>query len=154
MSSARYVAELRPDPTLRHILTGSSLVGLLLGLWVVFSLPIDGRLRLLAATGWAIALATGYCRRQVAQRQLHRLRLHADGSAMLQGPDGRWSSAELGRDSVVTAQLAWLRLRRADSRKHVELMRGNARENENWRRLQVIWRHLPRRPSSRLGSSS
>jgi hypothetical protein len=47
---------------------------------------------------------------------------------------------------VLLSELGWIRLSVVlpDGRKLVlgEFVRGNARESADWRRLQVIWRHI------------
>jgi len=138
---------------MRRVLAGSGLAGLLVGLYVIFSLPVDSRLRLLAASGWVAMLAHDYQQRRAGQRQLQAIRVFTDGSAEVQGRDRVWLPATLGSGCVVLAKLAWIELQTAGGRRHYELLRGNLRENEGWRRFHVIWRHLPRRRQGRLGSS-
>jgi len=38
--------------------------------------------------------------------------------------------------------LAWLVLASPDGRRWLALLQGDSRESEQWRRLQVIWRHM------------
>lgn len=122
--------------------------------WAVMSLPLPVGLRLLAAAAGILALVWRYSRLFRQQRQIRRIRLYADGSLQLLGPNGNCSAATVGNDSVVLAGLAWLRLDLDGGRWHAELLRGNCRQSEDWRRFQVIWKHLPRRPGRRLGSDS
>lgn len=157
MSSGKYAAELHPDSCLRRLVASSSLVSLLAGAWVLGNLPVDPILRWLAVGGWVGYLVAVHRRRQVAEERLQRIRVHADGSVAIRAPGRAWLPATLGRDSVVLERVAWVRLRLANGRKHAELLRGDVRDNEDWRRFQVIWRHLPKRPPASpesLGSGS
>jgi len=52
------------------------------------------------------------------------------------------SGASIEAGSVVLWHFAWLRFRTENGRRHVELMRRKTAQNKDWRRLQVIWRHL------------
>lgn len=139
---------------MRRVLTASSVLSLVLGLWVIVGLPTGAELRLLAAAVWTAIFAVEYRRRRTAQQQLQRIQVHVDGSVALLGANGVWSSAELARDCVVLARLAWIRVRTSGGRLQYELLRGCARESEDWRRFQVIWRHLPGRRRDHLGSGS
>ncbi len=76
------------------------------------------------------------------QSCVDRLRLWQGGSARLRGPDGCWFPATLVPGSIVLRRIAWLRFEAEDGRKFAELLRCKGVQNESWRRLQVIWRHL------------
>lgn len=68
--------------------------------------------------------------------------MSAGGAVEVVGQDGGWRAATLQNGSVVLSEFAWLRIETCDGRKVVELLRGNCRKNKEWRRLQMIWRHL------------
>ena len=57
-------------------------------------------------------------------------------------PHGTWSPATLAAGSIVLSHYAWLRIELDDGLRYGELLRGCCRENQQWRRLQVIWRQL------------
>lgn len=154
MSSAIFVAELQTDAGLRRLLSCSNLIALAVGAGILLNLPVPVGLRTLAAAGWGFVMVLEYFGRRARQQQLRRIRVYADGSAQLLDRTGTWTQATVCRDSVVLARFAWLRLNFADGRRHAELLTGNSRESQDWRRLQVIWKHLSRPAASRLGSSS
>ena len=50
-----------------------------------------------------------------------------------------------GTDSIrdlVADRIGWLHLKTADGKQFAELICGDCRESDDWRRLQVIWRHI------------
>lgn len=70
------------------------------------------------------------------------LRVAADGQVLRQCRDGGWQPARLCPGSVVLPRLAWLRLEPPGMRPYAELVRAKTQKSEDWRRLQVIWRHI------------
>ena len=71
-----------------------------------------------------------------------RIRIHSDGEAAVLNNDGEWLPGALQTGSVLLRRLGWLRIRGASGQVFLELIRGNARQSHDWRRLQVIWRHI------------
>jgi len=53
-----------------------------------------------------------------------------------------WVPASLMTGSVLLRKLGWVRLKDESGRVFVELVRGDARLSHDWRRFQVIWRHI------------
>ena len=121
-------------------MTGFAALGLGVAMLLMTPLPLGWRLA--AAALW---LASG-ARELVVLRRGHGrvecLRLLQDGSARVRGPDGCWFAATLAPGSVVLGRYAWLRFEVDGGGKLAELLQRRGRQNESWRRLQVIWRHL------------
>jgi hypothetical protein len=74
------------------------------------------------------------------------LRLYADCSLTRLDQGGNWRSVQLLPGSVVLAGLAWIRYETRGGVRSAELLRGSRRESHDWRRLQVIWRHIGAAP--------
>jgi hypothetical protein len=53
-----------------------------------------------------------------------------------------WVSGELLSGSIVHRRFAWIRVRSNCGLLITEFLRGDARASPEWRRLQVIWRHI------------
>jgi hypothetical protein len=72
------------------------------------------------------------------------LRIAADGQVLRQCHErhGGWQPARLCPGSVVLPRVAWLRIDPPGARPYAELVRAERQESEEWRRLQVIWRHI------------
>ena len=70
------------------------------------------------------------------------IRIDSSGEAMILGDDENWVPARLLSGSVLLRKLAWMRLQDQSGRIYLELISGDARQSQNWRRLQVIWRHI------------
>jgi hypothetical protein len=112
------------------------------GLILILTLNVDVLLR---ASGCLIWLAFG--RFELQRMQLGfdgcvSIHLFPDGQIAVLDIDSEWSRGNLQTGSVVLDNFAWLRLRTDDGRCFAELIRGDARQSHNWRRLQVIWRHI------------
>ena len=142
MSSIAYSTELRPDPRLRRLVLGSGIGLLVLGLIMIAAMSISTPAR------WGLALAwTLLATRQLWVLVRHyagvrQIRIYADGSATIAAADDAWHAAAVLPGSVVLDRIAWLRIGIDGASPGAELLAGNARENKEWRRLQVIWRHL------------
>lgn len=125
-----------------RLLLAAALLAMLLGAWIIWRMPIAPWLRAAGATIWCLLAARDIIAIARSYKRFRKLRIDADGSAALQDGDGRWQAACLRRGCVVLDRLAWLRLRLEDGRHYRVLVRGDARESQQWRRLQVIWRQL------------
>ena len=127
---------------MRRLLFAATLAAVLLGFLTIFSLPVSEFLR--AAAGLVCLLVAGaeWVLISSAHKQYSCIRIHSDGAVELRDKDGNWQAATIASGCVVLQQLAWLRLKPASGGRYYELLRGNSRESKQWRRLQVIWRHL------------
>lgn len=142
MSSVAYEARLRANKTLRMIVLVSGGVLSLSGAIVILNWPFDLAWR----TGMTLAWFAFGCRELAVLRRAYMAFSHMDvgihGAIRL----GRYSntpvSAELRPGSVLLSHVGWLRLQAADGTRFAELVAGNPRKNKDWRRMQVIWRHL------------
>ena len=112
------------------------------GIIAVVSLPFALGWRALGAGLWA--LASCYELRAItrAHRNCQLVRIEQDGNILVTMTDGSCMPATLSAGSVVIASFAWLRFTAENGRRHVELFRRESPGNKDWRRLQVIWRHL------------
>jgi hypothetical protein len=113
----------------------------LVGGVVILALPISEAGRVLALAGWLFW--TG--RELLIYRRIYArwfaYNLSADGDMQVFGP-GEHCTAKLLPGSIVLAEVAWLRLQSENGEKWGELLAGNHRKSEEWRRFQVIFRHL------------
>ena len=142
MSSSTFSTELIPDPAMRRLIIVAALAMTLPGLLVILSLPISNFLR--AAAGLICTLVTGVELALIssAHKQYTCIRIYSDGAVEIRDRDGVWQIATIASGSIVLQKLAWFRLKPANGGRYYELVRGNSRESKQWRRLQVIWRHL------------
>jgi hypothetical protein len=146
LSSTPYSTELTPEPRLRRAVLLAGLVASGVGVLVVVTLDVGGlwrSLAVLAWVGWSArelrVIANGY-------KRFGRIRIDSEGNVELLIGDVDWVAARLLSGSVVLERYAWLRIKPRHGRRYAEFIRGNSREDEMWRRLQVIWRHLGGRP--------
>ena len=142
MSSSEFLTEIEPLPWLRWLVLVSGAALLLLGLVVISQMTMDPAIRIAAAAVWLSVGLLQLGRFVQGYRRCRRLRLYADGSAAIADASGAWHKAQLRPGCVVLDRVAWLRLDAGRRQKFAELLVGNSRKNDAWRRLQVVWRHL------------
>ena len=112
------------------------------GLLVIISLPIGDFLCAAASLIWLLFGSAEMLLISSVHNRFGRILLRCDGSVQLHDRSGQWQAATIQSGTVVLPRLAWLRLKTANGRRYRELVCGKSSESEQWRRLQVIWRHL------------
>jgi len=127
---------------LRRVVLWSGVFLGVAGCLIILSLPTGLSLRLAACSLWAAMAWRELRHLRRAWRVCRRLRFDASGSVELLEPDGRWYAARLDAGSVLLRKAGWIRLRNRHGARLGELLRGDARSSADWRRLQVIWRHV------------
>ena len=142
MSSNAYFAELRPDPALRRFVQWSAVGAALVGVAVIAGLEAPLALRLCAAAAWPVLVGAQLRTLRRGWSACLALRVHADGAVKVLGPDGEWSPGQLEPDGVLLRRWGWIRLRTRTGRPFAEPLRGACRASREWRRLQVVWRHI------------
>ncbi len=69
-------------------------------------------------------------------------RFFANGDVEIRNSSGDTTPASLADGSILLRRIGWLRLVADDGTLVHELVRGSCREDRDWRRLHVIWRHV------------
>jgi len=142
MSSNTYSASLTPDPWLRIVVLTSGRLLIAAGLVLILTFELDAVFR---AAGCLIWIAAGRFELVNLQRGFDAcqgIRVDSSGAVTILNNDQEWMPATLQTGSLLLRNLGWLRLRSASGHYFLELVRGNARQSPDWRRLQVIWRHI------------
>ncbi len=142
MSSSTYSSCLRPDPWLRLLVDVSAQLLIIAGIAVSLTMSLDALLRLLLTLACIVLGRFELRRLRRGQQACTAIRIMHDGSVRIRDGNETWLAAALESGSIVTNSLAWLRFQRADGVMIMELLRGDARYCRDWRRLQVIWRHI------------
>jgi hypothetical protein len=131
---------------LRRVVLSSGLAASGIGILVIATLDIGIFWRCLAVPAWIgwsaremRVIADGY-------KRFGRIRVDFEGNLELLVGAVDWVPARLLSGSVVLEKYAWLFIKPRNGCRYAELVRGDSLENQAWRRLQVIWRHLGRRP--------
>ena len=112
------------------------------GLVLILTLDLDTAIRAASGLVWFFAGRYELIRIERGFESCNAVRLSSDGEIALLNNDQEWLPVTLQTGSIVLRNYAWLRLRAANGDNFVELMRGDTRQSEEWRRLQVIWRHI------------
>jgi len=146
VSSSAYSAEIRPDPGLRLVVMAMALFLSAVGVVVAATLPLQVWARVLAGVCWLALGGRELYKIRQGQVLCRRIRINAEAELSLLGPDGNWQVGRLLPGSVVLRSIAWIRVAGADGQHFAELVRGCGRESRDWRRLQVIWRHIGATP--------
>ena len=142
MSSSKYSAELRPDPLLRRLVLVSGTGLAVLGVALILSLPLHAAALIAGCVGWLLVCARELVSAGQGFSYCRRLRIAVDGEILLLDPDGVWQPARLLSGSAVLRRVGWILFETIEGRQFAELVRGRCRESDDWRRLQVIWRHI------------
>lgn len=142
MSFTPYSARLVPERGLRLLVLSAGALTALVGVFVIAGLGLSPVSRYLVAALWLISSLRELWMIGRAQHRFRAVRMYPGGRAELSCRQGGCVHASLLAGSVVLPRLAWLRFRIEDGSRHAELLRRNARRGEQWRRLQVLARHL------------
>ena len=142
MPSNAYFAEFRPDPALRRFVQWSVVAIALVGAVVIGLLEAPPALRLCGAAAWMAIVGVQLRVLRHGWSSCLALRVYADGGVTALGPAGEWTPGRLEPDGVLLRRWGWIRLRTREGRPFAEPLRGACRESREWRRLQVVWRHI------------
>jgi hypothetical protein len=142
VSSTAYSAELKPDPRLRRLVAGSGWLLGIAGVLVIFNLPTDLWIRMAACVLWVGASIREHGQLQRGWDDCRALRFAANGEITVLGADQVWRTARRETGSVLLRTVGWIRLRDYRGVVFGELVSGDDRASPDWRRFQVIWRHV------------
>jgi hypothetical protein len=127
---------------MQHVVVMSGVLMGLLGQLMIWLMPITAGWRLLACVACLAMVSSELYRMRRAWARYSCARVGHDGAAALRNADGQWQPAELLPGCLLLRRVGWLRLRAGDGGCFAALYRGHCRHNTDWRRLQVIWRHI------------
>ena len=142
MSSTPFFTDLEPDAISQTIVLATGAGALLGGALAIAALPVESASQALWTAAWAVLGGRDLWLVAVGYRRCARIRLHHEASIEAWSRDGCCAPATLGAGSIVTSAFAWLRVEFANGGRAGLLLRRKAAQDEGWRRLQVIWRHL------------
>lgn len=142
MSAIDYSSEIRPEQMLRRFVLASAALMAVIGAVIILFLPVFKLYRPLAALAWLLYMGAQICRTAREYRRSESYRIYADGSVTVNAPDGQQRMARFAAGSLVLSGLAWLRVCPIEGRTWGELVRASTPENQQWRRFQVICRHM------------
>lgn len=140
VSSREFAAVLIPAAPLRKLLLGFSACATLAGIVLIAGMPLRPSLKAITGLLW---LCRGYSEMASlvrGQSRASRLRFSSGGAVHALSPGRRARSLRVLSGSVVLSRVGWLRLCFGDGLRYGELIAGNPRRNDDWRRLQVLWR--------------
>ncbi len=139
MSSVEFGVNLRPDPVLRRLVLATGATALVGGIALICGLRLGLVLRVILAAAW-IANCLWELHRQVqGSRRLSAVRLDVAGDVIVTDSEGRPKKSMLTTGTVVTTNIAWLRILQPDGSHHGELLIRCRTESQAWHRLQLIW---------------
>jgi len=127
---------------LRRIVLLSGAVLGVTGVAVILTMPMHPLALLAGGGGWLFLAYSELARLHRGYAGCRRLRFAASGEVWLLGEDREWRPARLLPGSILLRRAGWIVLQSADGDRFAEPIRGHCRKNPEWRRLQVIWRHI------------
>lgn len=140
MSSRGFEAVLVPSGRLRKLLLVASAAAGLAGTLLVLGLPVRPDLKALMTCLWLGRCLVEFRSQLRGGSRIDRIRICPSGRLQGLNGNGDIESLTLLSGSVVYSRVAWLRLEFEDGLQCGELLAGNPRRDEQWRRLQLIWR--------------
>ena len=142
MSSTAFSAVLVPDRTLRRIVLLSGLTLMCIGIVLILKLPLHPAILATGTIAWLLLCASELRNLARGFQRCRLLRVTANGAIRLLDANGDWRAAELLPGSLLLRRIGWIRVSDSAGRTSVEPVRGHCRESQDWRRFQVIWRHI------------
>lgn len=142
MSSRAYVAEIRTSTELRRVVIGSAVACSLLGFLCLQLLPLALLWRTSAGLTWLAISAVELRRFRRHYITFSHMRFHAGGKVELLARNHPTVEATILPGSMLLGGAGWIRLISGEDGSCAELVSGKTQESKQWRRLQVIWRHL------------
>lgn len=142
MSSREFAAVIKPEPLLRRVTLLAGCAALLIGAVLLGHLPIAPWIRLVLVMLWLPASVCEIAALSRAMAGVSGIRLRPDGTTVVDRR-GRETPARIMSGSIVLRRFAWLRLRLSSGRVSGELLRRESVTAEQWRHLQILWRHAP-----------
>ncbi len=121
---------------------GSGLAFALAGTVILATLPLPIGASAAAAVLWLSGSLTNAERLRRRYRGIRGYRLYADGSVDIVRADGRRVVGRLAPGTFLLPRLAWLRVTPPEGGPVAELVAGDPRTSQHWRRFQVICRHV------------
>lgn len=112
------------------------------GAALILSMSLPLPVRILAGVLWLVAGSRDIDRYRRAYRRYRGLRLDCEGRLELRSQRGDWRAARLLPGSLVLRRFGWIRVCDERGRVFAEPVRGHCRDGPEWRRLQVLWRHV------------
>lgn len=141
MSSAGFETEVVPRKLARLCLLSAACGATAAGAIIILTLPVVPGLKAVFGVLWLLSGAAEVRALRRGMSRIERICIRSDGS--IDAFDRRRTQYPLRLlpGSVLLDRVGWLRLRFADGLRYGELVTGNAREDQEWRRLLIIWRH-------------
>jgi hypothetical protein len=140
VSSKGFEVVLDPAISLRSGVLAFSASATLLGVALIGNLPLRPVLKVLFVLLWVCHGLLEIVAQLRGMSRTGRLRIGARGTLDALSPGGETRSLELLAGSLVLHRLAWLRFRFEDGLEYGELLSSSGRQDDSWRRLEVIWR--------------
>ncbi|MDJ0711990.1 MAG: hypothetical protein QNJ14_16495 [Woeseiaceae bacterium] len=142
MSSTEFSAEIYPETRLRHIVLITGLAVALAGAIAVLLATVPIWLKGPAFGAWTLLSWREVVARRRAWKRCSGIRFLGNGDIAVRDRAGGWAPARLDAGSLLLRRCGWLRIIADDGTGVYELVRGHCREDRDWRRLHVIWRHV------------
>jgi hypothetical protein len=140
VSSAGFETILVPAIRLRRAVLAFAAAAALGGVVLIVSLPLRPAFKALVALLWVARSLLETASQVRGMGRIERIRISAGGSVEALSRSGKANPLTLLSGSVVLSRIAWLRLSFGDGLRYGELLTGNPRRDDEWRRLQLIWR--------------
>jgi len=142
LSSNIYSARLSADEWSRSVVKGSAIVLFVVAALLIVNMPLAIPARIAVGLCWGVIAYAQMRRHALGYRSYRDIQVLAGGELRLQNMQLEWVSGELRSGSVLWRRIGWLCIDTQDGGRFAELIVGRRQSAREWRRLQVIWRHI------------
>lgn len=139
---APYSATLRAEPKLRRLVLASGVAFAITGIAVAMALPGGIGVAASAAAAWSLWASAELGLAWRCYRSSRAFTLSPNGGLEVELADGSRQVGRLAPGSVRLARRAWLRICLPGRRPWGEPLSQVGQDREQWRRFQVICRHI------------
>ena len=142
MSLPTYSSYLQADDRARIVVIISGQLLALFGCIIILTLDMPAALRATGCVAWWLWTQLEIGRMERGFANCRAVRVHADRSIEILDREMECIPSRLLGGSMVLPNLAWIRYETGNGSTAAELFIGDCRSSNEWRRLQVIWRHV------------
>lgn len=142
MSSPTYSSYLQAEDWSRIVVTVSGQLLAFTGFVIILTLDMPAALRALGCIAWWLWTYLEMDRIERGFANCRAIRVNSDRSLEVLNSEMECIPSRLLGGSMVLPNMAWIRYETGSGSRAAEFFIGDCRSSNEWRRLQVIWRHV------------
>ena len=113
-----------------------------IGFVIILTLDLSAALRAIGCIVWWLWAHIEWVRIERGFANCRAIRVNSDRSIEVLNSEMEYIPSRLVGGSTVLPNMAWIRYETSNGSRAAEFFVGDCRSSSEWRRLQVIWRHV------------